>query len=169
MAHKSKTQSNQEINPIYRLAVQSMYPNMDVDCLLEVCYNTQNVDVALQLLLGIYELPELEEKVVDKNGRVLTMTEINKFERKVYCSYQKNRAESFYFEKGIDVSTLNSDNYEEFRKSWSSGHDLINHTIIFPDIVTAHDYFSFREWLGFEKYVPSTASRSSEIDYSLAG
>lgn len=153
MAIKSKIKSDQEINPIYKLAIKFMYPNIDVDALLEVCYNTQNVDIAIQMLLGVYEMPELEEQVVDKNGRILTMTGVNKFEKKVYCSYQKNRAESFYFEKGIDVSTLNSDNYEEFRKSWSSSNDLINHTIIFPEIVTAHDYFSFGEWLGFEKYI----------------
>ena len=95
------------------------------------------------------------------------MTNFNRFEKKVYCSYQKNRTESFYFEKSIDVLTLNSDNYEEFKKSWSSGHDLINHTITFPEIITSHDYFSFNEWLGFEKYSPSKAFKLEEIDYSL--
>jgi len=152
MATKSKTQSNHEINPIYKLAVQFMNTNMNVDSILEVCYNTQNVDVALQLLLGIYELPELEEKVVDKNGRVLTITEINKFERRVYCSYIKNRTENFYFTKGIDVSTLNFENYEQFKRSWSSGEELINHTITFPDVVIAYDYFSFNEWMKFESF-----------------
>jgi hypothetical protein len=152
MAHKSKLSSNQEVNPIYKLAVQNMYPNMNVDSLLEICYNTPNVDVALKMLLGIYELPELEEKVIDKNGRVFTMTSINKFEYKVYCCYTKNRTETFYFSKGIDVSTLNHENYEQFKKPWSPVEDLINHTITFPDEVIAYDYFQFKDWMTFEKY-----------------
>ena len=154
MAIKSKVQSNHEFNPIYKLALSNAFPDKDVNSLLEVCYNTPKVEIAIEMLLGIYELPQLKEIVVNsKNGRILTMTNVDKFENRVNCSYQKNKTETFYFEKGIDVETLNHENYLEFKQTYSSNKELISHTITFPEMVTGYDYFSIKEWMSFDEHI----------------
>ncbi len=111
MAIKSKIQSNQDFNPIYRLALENRFPGIDVEPMLEVAYNTDNDSIAVQMLLGIFQKPNLHEFVVDDDGKTLTMISYNPFKEMVSFKFVVNKSQSFYFPKGIDVTTLNHENY----------------------------------------------------------
>jgi hypothetical protein len=166
MATKSKTTENNNFNPIYRLALESRFPGLNVEPMLEVCYNTDNDSIAIQMLLGIFQEPDLHKIVVDDDGKVLTMTSYNAFKETVYFQFSVNKSISCYFPKDIDVTTLNHENYNEFKENWSHSKDQICHKIIFPEMVTENSEHRLSKWQSFEKYVASVVEKV-QVEYCI--
>lgn len=155
MAIKSKTQTNQDFNPIYRLALENRFPGIDVEPMLEVCYNTDNDSIAVQMLLGIFQKPDLNQFVVDDDGKTLTMISYNPFKEMISFKFVVNKSQHFYFPKGIDVTTLNHENYKEFKEEWSHTKDQIHHKIVFPELIFEYSEHRLSKWQSFKRYVPS--------------
>lgn len=153
MAIKSKILANDQFNPVYRLALKNKFKDSDVESMLEVCYSTPNTDIAIQMLLGIYEKPNLQEYVLSDNGKILRLKSVNFFSERVICSYKTNKTEYFYFPKGTDVSQLTHENYMDLKESWSHSKEQVQHKIVFPELVDAVEEHSISKWKTFEKYV----------------
>jgi hypothetical protein len=164
MAIKSKTQTNQDFNPIYRLALKNRFPSIDVEPLLEVCYNTDNDSIAVQMLLGIFQKPDLHEIVVDDDGKVLTMTSYNPFKEIVCFQFLVNKSTTCYFPKDIDVTMLNHENYKEFKEEWSHNKEQIYHKIVFPEMVTEYSEHRLSKWQSFKKYVAPVVE---QVEYCI--
>ena len=65
------------MNKIIKLALGLSYPQDKLVALEEIIAATPNPTMATEILLGVYEKPQLPRKVKDKNGVVKILKEAN--------------------------------------------------------------------------------------------
>lgn len=103
------------MNKIIKIALESEYPNIEMDALMEVINATGNPTVATEVLLSVYEPPILDEVSIvqkDKMKEVRLMKSFNKFEDRVYYSYTKTNIVTAYFKSQED-----RDNATEYNRN----------------------------------------------------
>jgi hypothetical protein len=166
---KSKNNTEQtSFSKVYRAALESKYQGVSVDDLLTVIYNTPSAEVAMELMLGIYEHPELETDVISSNsGNRLTLTNYDMFAKTVSYSYEENKKVHIYFEKGIDRTLITHENYLEYKQQYSSGKDLDSMYVILPEMERNHSSMDLNSWNKCSKWVPPSKN-IDVIEYALA-
>jgi hypothetical protein len=165
---KSKNNTEQtSFSKVYRAALESKYQGILVDDLLTVIYNTPSAEVAMELMLGIYEHPELETDVISSNsGNRLTLTNYDMFQRIISYSYEENKKVHIYFEKGIDRTLITHENYLEYKQQYSNGKDLDSMYVILPEMEKNHNSMDLNSWNKCSKWEQPLAI--DELDYQLA-
>jgi len=111
------------MNKIVKVALNAAFKPEQVNALMEVIGATPNPEMAAEILLGIYEEPELL-KVVDDRGTIKTLISVNHWENNVYYEYEEEKMIRFYILPDQDKSEVNLENYKQFEKEWRSGLDL---------------------------------------------
>jgi len=111
------------MDKIVQVALNATFKPETINALMEVINATPNPVMATELLLGIYEEPELL-KVIDDRGTIKTLESVNHWENTVYYSYDEEKIIRFYILPDQDKSEVNLENYEHFEQQWRSGHDL---------------------------------------------
>ena len=125
-----------------RIALQSKFNDEQIDVLLEVVNATENPQIAIELLLGIYEEPYIAKCVDHPQKGILTFTEYDKIKDKVYYSYQKKKTKSIYVDKNVDESIIDVFNYEPYSKVYSKDVKTIWITLDEWETVNDHCYYS---------------------------
>ena len=163
MAKSANNQNNQqEFSKVYKAALESKFHGASVENLLKVIYATSNPEVAMELMLDIYDEPVIEQYVVhDTNGKKLNFMSFNAFEKEVNYSYEQNKTVHIYISKDVDVSEINCENYQYYKKSWND--DTKNHNVILPQMETLYSSMSLSSWNKLQVW---QAPQSVEIDYS---
>ena len=88
------------MNKIIKIALESKYPNIDMETLLDVVNATENPTVATEVLLGVYEQPRILSisRITDDNIKeVRSLLEYNKYTDKVSYTYVKEELVTVYF------------------------------------------------------------------------
>jgi hypothetical protein len=165
---KSKNNTEQtSFSKVYRAALESKYQGISIDDLLTVIYSTPSAEVAMELMLGIYEHPELETDVISSNsGNRLTLTNYDMFAKTVSYSYEENKKVHIYFEKGIDRTLITHENYLDYKQQYSNGKDLDSMYVILPEIEKNHSSMDLNSWNKCSKWEQPLAI--DELDYQLA-
>ena len=167
---KSKDNNNNDgvmFSKVYKAALESKYHGVSVDDLLTVIYATPSAEVAMELMLGIYEQPELVKDVVSPNNGVkFTLIHYNMFERTVSYSYEENKKIHIYFEKGVNKDLITHENYLEYKQQYSSNKDLDSMYVLLPEMEKNNSSMDLYAWNKCAKWVQPLAI--DEIDYQLA-
>ena len=164
MAKSANNQNNQqEFSKVYKAALESTFRGtISVENLLKVIYATSNPEVAMELVLDIYNEPVIEQCVVhDTNGKKLTFISFNAFEKEVNYSCEQNKTVHIYISKDVDVSEITCENYQDYKKSWND--DTKSHNVILPQMETLYSSMSLSSWNKLQVW---QAPQSVEIDYS---
>jgi len=113
---------------IQAIALGTIFPKENIESIMEVVLATPNPDVALSILLDIYEEPIVQETAViaEKN---CTLISYNKWDNKVKYSYETPDTKHIYVQKDIDTTLITEDNYEEFKCNISK-NDCKSHIVI---------------------------------------
>ena len=111
------------MNKIMQVALNATFKPEQVNALMEVIGATPNPEMAVEILLGIYEAPVLLD-VVDDRGIIKTLISVNHWENNVRYGYDEEKMIRLYVLPDQDVSEINLENYEQFEQQWRSGHDL---------------------------------------------
>ena len=88
------------MNKIIKIALESKYPNIDMEALLDVVNATGNPTVATEVLLGVYEQPRILSisRITDDNIKeVRSLLEYNKYTDRVSYTYIKEELVTVYF------------------------------------------------------------------------
>jgi hypothetical protein len=160
----AKTANNEQgFSKVYKAALESTYHGASVENLLKVIYATANPEVAMELMLNIYEEPVIEQSVIhDTNGNKLNFVSFNAFEREVSYNYQQNKKISIYVDKDVDTSEITCDNYQDYKKSWND--NTKTHYVTLPEMETTHSSMSLSSWNKLQVW---KAPRPADIDYSI--
>jgi len=161
----AKTANNQqEFSKVYKAALVNKFQGASIENLLKVIYATPNPEIAMELVLNIYEEPVIEQTVIDTNGKKLTFISFNAFEREVIYSYQQNKSVHIYIDRNIqDITEITPENYQDYRKSW--GDNTVSYNVIFPEIETVHSTMNLSSWNKLQVW---QAPKPADIDYCLA-
>jgi hypothetical protein len=160
---KSANINQQEFSKVYKAALENRFQGVSVENLLRVIYATSNAEVAMELMLDIYEEPVIEQFVVhDTNGKKLTFMNFNAFEKEVNYSYEQNKTVHIYVNKDVDVSEITCENYQDYKKSWND--DTKNHNVILPQMETHYSSMSLSSWSKLQVW---KAPQPVEIDYCI--
>lgn len=122
------------------------FPQMEVNNLLEIISATPNPNTAMEILLGMYEEPEIgeckDESILKKDPKFLSF---NKWTNKIEYSYVEEIKKSAYFPKDIDTKTITLENYKSLECEWESGK-TISHSIPTGEFRTREDYCNLNDW-----------------------
>ncbi len=131
--------------------------------LINVILRTGNNELALQMIAGKYEDPELEKSVIMDNKKCLLLS-YNPWDMQVSYVYSRNRTKSIYVLKSEDA-VITLDNYKDYEQSWSSSKELKNVTITLPEIEDVFDNCYLSKWQEAEVIVPVEFSR--DVNYTI--
>lgn len=134
-------------NKLERIALQSKFNDEHIDALLEIANATENPQIAIELLLGIYEEPYIATCVEHPEKGIATFKWYDKFRDRVWYSYQKKKTKAIYVDKNVDESIINIDNYEQYSKVYSK--DVKTIWITLNEWESIEDYCYYQTWIKY--------------------
>jgi hypothetical protein len=140
------------MNKIIEVALTGKFGAEAVSSLMEVIGATPNPEMATEILLGIYEKPQIPLIVVNAQGLEKVATRIDYWERRVSYSYQEEIRKHIYVADDCDTSVITLENYKEFEKDYNSGN-IKSHRIPTGEMVTKNNSCDFGDWLAQEAVV----------------
>lgn len=123
-----------------------------VPSLMDVITVTPNPEMATEILLGIYEKPELPNTVFNAQGLEKTLVSADYWQGSVIYSYEEEVRKHLYTEKDIDTSVITLDNWEEFEREYNR-NDVQSFYILTGEIKTKQSSCSFADWLSQKEVV----------------
>jgi hypothetical protein len=166
----SKSKNNNDgvmFSKVFRSALESRYPEFAVDNLLKVAYATPNAEVAVEMLLNIYEYPELETHVVSStSGTKYTLVSYDMFAKIVSYTYEDNKKLHIYVDADVDRDLVNYDNYLSYKQEYSNAKNLRSVNVILPEMEKHHSTMELSHWQTFVKWVQPVVT--DELEYQLA-
>jgi hypothetical protein len=99
-------------NSIVTIALSTKFTPEQIEGVLEIVNATPNPEVAVSVLLGIYEDPELPKSPgnlgkFDEDKREITFMEYDKYSDQVIYSYKTMKMKRGWIENGVDVDPAN--------------------------------------------------------------
>lgn len=168
----SKSKNNNEndgvmFSKVYKAALESKYPTVSVDDLLTVIYATPSAEIAMELMLGIYEHPELLTNVISStSGNKLTLTHYDMFGRTVSYSFEENKRIHIYLEKCVIQAKITHENYLDYKQEYSSSKDLTSMYVTLPEMEKKNASMDLYAWNKCAKWVEPIVTDA--YDYILA-
>jgi hypothetical protein len=98
---------------IIKVALLSKFGAETLPSVMEVINATPNPTMATEILLGIYEQPEIPETTV-YNNTVRTLKSVDYWLDQVNYTYESEETKGFYIHKDTDSDLVTIDNYKEF-------------------------------------------------------
>ena len=169
MKNKNTSVNTNEGFFVLQTALKQIANNIDLNGLLEVVLKTENAELAVRMLAGVYKTPNLPKQVILKDNKnvgnaVCSLINYNPWDNMVFFSYEKNKKVHIYVDKDCDA-VITADNYQEYRKSWNDNTKSV--TITLPEMEKATDSVSFETWMSSEIVVNSPTEFSREVEYTL--
>jgi hypothetical protein len=155
------------MNNLIKTLLELKFPTIDSNNLLEVINATTNPLVAAETMCGIYQEPEIKHlKCTDRYSpkRILIFEQYDKWTSKVHYKYQQHKSAGYYFPKSLDLSTVNKDNYLEFKVEYNSNSEIVHHIIILDELETKNSSMSIEDW---NKNTPVHDELDNNLDYKL--
>jgi hypothetical protein len=99
-------------NSIVTIALSSKFTKEQMEGVLEIVHATPNPEVAVEILLGIYEQPKLplepvNPKLFDSAKRNMVLKHYDKFNETVSFTYHMMKQKSGWIENGVTVDVAN--------------------------------------------------------------
>lgn len=166
---KNSKTNNQEVtfSKVFRSALISKYSEYRIDDLLKVAYATPNAEVAVEMLLGIYEYPELETNVISNaSGTKYTLVSYDMFTKTVSYTYEDNKKLHIYVNADVDRDLVNYDNYLSYKQEYSNDKNLRSVNVILPEMEKHHSTMDLILWQTFVKWIQPEVTDA--YDYILA-
>ena len=166
---KSKNNNNDGVmfSKVYKAALESKYHGVSVDDLLTVIYATPSAEVAMELMLGIYEHPELELNVISANtGKKLTLIHYDMFTRTISYTYEENKKLHIYIERNANKEDINYENYLSYKQEYANNKELTSMNVILPEMERNHGTMDLYAWNKCAKWIEPVVI--DEIPYQLA-
>ena len=130
-------------------ALASKFGTESVDKFMEVVGATPNPEMATEILLGIYEEPEIPNAVVNAKGLVKTATNIDYWGHRVSYSYEEETRKHLYVDKDADTSLITLDNYQEYERDYDSDN-ITSFYLPTGKMTIRKDSCDFIDWLSQE-------------------
>ena len=145
-------------------------PEISIDGLMEILETTGNADVALDILLGTYQAPDLPEKSIAWAGYDCTFVWYDKWTDEVHFTYFAPSTKSYWVDKSVDISTLNAENIKQYHSHSGTKHVSIPTS----EPVEQRYHVSSKDWIeGFEHFQREEAAKdtasSNDVTPTSAG
>ena len=148
----AKSSPTPEFSRVYRAALEAKYNGSNVDNILNVIYNTPNAEIAMELLLGIYEHPVIEQFVINNpDTKKLSFISYDMFNKTVRYSFEDNKRTGIYVKKGTNTDEITHENYQDYKMSWSSG-DCDHFSVTLPEMETIYTEMPLHMWEKCQKW-----------------
>ena len=98
---------------IIKVALLSKFSAESLPSIMEVINATANPTMATEILLGIYEQPEIPETTVYRDT-VRTVKSVDYWLDQVHYTYEVAETKGFYIHEDTDKDQVTIENYEEF-------------------------------------------------------
>lgn len=132
---------------IQEIALGTIFPKEQVNTILEIVNATENPEIAIKVLLGIYEEPYVAKHVEHPEKGIATFKWYDKFKDRVWYSYQRKKTKAIYVDKNVDESIIDVDNYEQYSKVYSK--DVKTIWITLDEWESVEDYCYYQTWIKY--------------------
>lgn len=134
---------------IETIALGTIFPEQNIDAILEIVSATPNPTLALNIILGIYQEPTLKNTSVINNN-LCTLVNYDKWEGRVNYKYETNKKVHIYIDKTVDKTLITADNYKDYKiESWKEDV-TVSHWVKLPEIIIEKNYTDLSTWLNGE-------------------
>ena len=141
---------------VMHYALMSKFGTESVDKIMEVVCATPNPEMAVEILLGIYEETKLESVVVYRGVKgqeqFRTLMSVDFWKNEVHYQYNAEITKYIYIHKDTDRSLITPENYTEFVLKHSD-EDSVGYYLLTGEIETRTSYCTISEWQGYSKPV----------------
>ena len=136
------------MSKIIEVALTSKFGAEAVPNLMEVIGATCNPEMATEILLGVYEKPEIPNTIFE-NGTKKTVVSVDYWQATITYSYEEEVKKHIYVDENLDTSILTLENYLEYEKQYE---DANRKSFRLPtgEIKTKQSHTSIGDWL-YEK------------------
>lgn len=133
---------------IQEIALGTIFPKEQANTILEIVNATENPEVGLKMLLGIYEQPYIAQYVDHPEKKLLTFKEYDKFKDRVSYTYVRRKQTGIYVNKNADESLINADNYREYVETYN--RDTVKHILVtLKEWEIVDDYCHYDTWIKY--------------------
>jgi hypothetical protein len=148
------------MNKIIKVALATVFNNEEqIDNIMEIIQNTPNPEVAVNILLGLYEEPiiPLESFVLHTDRtKVCIFDYYDKWQNQVYYKFEMNKSEQVRVGLDVDKTLINENNYTDYEAiAREQGYNYNNqetvweyHTVVLSTIETRTGNVRLDTWLG---------------------
>ena len=133
-------------------ALESKFGTESVDKIMEVVGATPNPEMAVEILLGIYEQPKIPNAVVNAQGLVKTAVHIDYWSHSVTYSYEEETRKHMYVDKDADTSLITLDNYQEYERDYGSDN-ITSFYFATGKMTSRQSSCDFGDWLSQDELV----------------
>jgi hypothetical protein len=132
---------------IETIALGTIFPEKNIEAVMEVVNATPNPPLALNILLGLYEEPMFLDyaKIGD---RECIFKHYDKWTNTVHYTYEKNKQKYIYVHKDLDTNVITADNYTEYSVKYSN--DTKGFYVTLHELETIDGTVLDYEWVKYE-------------------
>lgn len=151
------------MNKIIEKLLTVTFPTVDINNLLEIVSATPNPEVATEILCGLYQEPEIANKLVNSKGSegILTFKSYDKWQDRVNYSYKAPETKGAYFKAGLKKEDITMENFESMK---SSASDRVWLEIPTGNFVERTSYVSLDRWNSFPKEFSEGEKRQKSFE-----
>ena len=101
------------MSKILEIALSTKFNAEQIPGLMEVMINTPNVELATEILLGLYEEPTIDEYSIIDN-KLCKFVRYNKWGNDVTYTYTTVKVKRIYVKKDVPEESITAENYKEY-------------------------------------------------------
>ena len=117
--------------------------------LMDVILATPNPEMATEILLGVYEKPEIPHTVTSNSGVEKTVVSVDYWNDNVRYAYEEKVTKHIYVDTNLDTSILTLENYLEYEKQYEDA-DRKSFRLLTGETKTMQANTSITDWLSQE-------------------
>lgn len=136
------------MSKIIAVALTGKFGAEAVTNLMEVIGATCNPEMAAEILLGVYEKPEIPNTIVENNVKK-TVVSIDYWQATVTYSYEEEVRKHLYVEDSLDTSVITLENWKQFDNAYGKSN-IKSFYLPTGEIKTKQSHTSIGDWL-YEK------------------
>ncbi len=134
------------MNKIIKAALTAKFQGADIDAILSVINATPNPEMAIEILLGVYDPPLIPFHVQDGKS-IRTYIKEDEWKKEIVYSYEASKTISGYFPKGTKREDVTIENFKLLQIKGKRG---ICFSIPTGEMETKESTCSFEQWLSYK-------------------
>jgi hypothetical protein len=136
------------MNKIIEVALTSKFGAESVTNLMEVVCATPNPEMATEILLGVYEKPEVPNIIFENNVKK-TVVSVDYWQNIVSYSFEEEVRKHMYVEDSLDTSVITLENWKKFDNAYGKSN-IKSFYLPTGEIKTKNSHTSIGDWLSRE-------------------
>jgi hypothetical protein len=136
------------MNKIIEVALTGKFGAEAVTNLMEVILATPNPEMATEILLGVYEKPEIPNTIFENNVKK-TVVSVDYWQNIVSYSYEEEVRKHLYVEDSLDTSVITLENWKQFDNAYGKSN-IKSFYLPTGEIKTKQSHTSIGDWLSRE-------------------